>query len=149
MRILSILEIKPSPMTIEPSMHETRLATIERQRPDVLVIRYREEITFDVEGIAEVISTCERVAGREEFGVVSVLPENGEMSLAAMQQEHSTDGFGKRVRAHAIVASGNLFRKLSEIHYNYHPQEHEVRMFGTVDEAVTWVQARLGGEAVA
>lgn len=136
-------------MTVEPSMHVTRLATIERQRPDVLLIRYHEETTFDNEGIAEVIAACERIAASEEFGVVSVLPENGEMSLAAMQQEHSTEGFGRRVRAHAIVALGNLFRKLSEIHYNYHPQEHEVRMFATVEEAVTWVQARLGGEAVA
>jgi hypothetical protein len=136
-------------MTIEPSTHETRLATIVRQRPDVLLIRYHEGITFDNEGIAEVIGTCERIAGREEFGVVSVLPENGEMSLAAMQQEHSTEGFGRRVRAHAIVALGSLFRKLTEIHYNYHPQDHEVRMFGTIEEAVTWVQARLGGEAVA
>lgn len=136
-------------MTIEPSTHETRLATIVRQRPDVLLIRYHEGITFDNEGIAEVIGACERIAGSEEFGVVSVLPENGEMSLAAMQQEHSTEGFGRRVRAHAIVALGSLFRKLSEIHYNYHPQDHEVRMFGTIEEAVTWVQARLGGEAVA
>lgn len=111
--------------------------------------RYHEGITFDNEGIAEVVGTCERIAGSEEFGVVSVLPENGEMSLAAMQQEHSTEGFGRRVRAHAIVALGSLFRKLSEIHYNYHPQDHEGRMFGTIEEAVTWIQARLGGEAVA
>lgn len=136
-------------MTIEPSFHDTPLATIERQQPGVLIIRYREGITFDNEGIAEVITMCERIAGRDEFGVVSVLPENGEMSLAAMQQEHSTEGFGRRVRAHAIVAQASLFRKLSEIHYDYHPQEHEVRMFGTLEEAVNWVQARLDGEAVA
>lgn len=136
-------------MTIEPTFHETRLAVVERPHPEVLIIHYREDIAFDSEGIAEVIATCERVAGREAFGLVSVLPENGDMNLEAMQQEHSTEGFGVRVRAHAIVPLGNLFRKLAEIHYNYHPQEHEVRMFSTVEEAVGWVKARLGGQSVA
>ena len=52
-------------MTIEPTFHETRLAMIERHRPDVLIIRYHGEAAFDVAGIAEVIATCERITGEK------------------------------------------------------------------------------------
>lgn len=136
-------------MTIEPTFHHTRLAEIEKHRPDLLIIRYREEVAFDVVGIAEVIATCERITGEKGFGMISVLPENGDMSLDAMQQEHSTEGMNQRVRAHALVASEGLFKKLATIHYNYHPQEHQVQMFGTLDEALLWVQARLDDRSVA
>ncbi len=137
------------PMTIEPHRYPVRLAVIERHLPDVVHIRYREGIAFDTEGIAEVIATCERVALKAWFGVISILPADGEMSLAAMQQDHSTPGFADRVRAHALVTSGGLFRSLTEIHYNYHPQTHEVRLFISEAEALTWVQAQLADRSVA
>lgn len=136
-------------MTIEPSFHETRLAVIERRQPDLLIIRYYEDTTFDSAGIAEVIEACERITGDKDFGMISVLPEHGDMSLEAMQQEHSTEGMNQRVRAHALVASEGLFKKLATIHYNYHPQEHQVQMFGTLAEALLWVQARLDDRSVA
>lgn len=136
-------------MTIEPTYHETRLAVVERQAPDLVIIRYHEHVTFDVDGIAEVIDVCEHLTEDKDFGMVSVLPEEGDMDIEAMQQEHSTEGINARVRAHALVASEGLFRKLAEIHYNYHPQEHQVGMFGTVREAVEWVRARLDGRSTA
>lgn len=136
-------------MTIEPSFHETRLAIVERRAADLVIIRYHEGIGFNSDGIAEVIDACERLTANKDFGMVSVLPEEGEMDLGAMQQEHSTEGINTRVRAHALVASEGLFRKLAEIHYNYHPQQHQVRMFGTVKEAIEWVRARLDGRSVA
>lgn len=136
-------------MTIEPTHHVTRLAVIERQRPDLLIIRYREGAAFDPAGIAEVIATCERVARPGLFGVVSVIPADAQMSLDAMQQDHSTDGFGERVRAHALVLNSNLFRSLARIHYNYHPQQHEVRPFEDQQLALTWVQAQLDDRSVA
>ena len=136
-------------MTIEPNYLETRLAVVEQHAPDLVIIRYHEHVSFDVEGIAEVIAACERLTGDKDFGMVTVLPEEGEMDLDAMQQEHSTEGMNARMRAHALVASEGLFRKLAEIHYNYHPQQHQVRMFGTVKEAVDWVRARLDGRSVA
>lgn len=136
-------------MTIEPTFHETRLAIIERHRPDVLIIRYHEDAAFDVAGIAEVIATCERITGEKDFGMISVLPTNGEINLGSMQHEHSTEGMNQRVRAHALVASEGLLKKLATIHYNYHPQEHQVRMFSTLEEAVKWVQERLSGKWVA
>lgn len=125
------------------SSHETRLAVIERPQPDLLLVRYREGITFSSEGIAEVIAACEQLTDGAPFGLVSILPGSGDMSLDAMQQEHSTEGFGRQVRAHAIVPSDNLFKRLSEIHYDYHPQQHDVRMFATEGEAVEWVRAML------
>ncbi|HEY0979073.1 MAG TPA: hypothetical protein VGE21_16500 [Flavobacteriales bacterium] len=136
-------------MTVEPTFHEARLAVVERHRPDILIVRYRDGITFESGGLAELVELCERIAGREQFGVISVLPENGETSLDAMQNEHSTDSFGKRVRAHAVVVTTEMFRRLAEIHYNYHPQQHEVRQFGTVVDALEWVQVRLGDRSVA
>lgn len=141
--------LDPSPMTIEPAFVETRLAIIERSEPDVIVVRYREDIAFDNAGIAEVIAVCERLPLREEFAVITMLPMEGEMSLEAMQVDHSSDGFGKRVRAHALVVGGELFRRLSEIHYNYHPQQHEVRPFADLDEARIWVREQLGDRSVA
>ncbi|MBL7950233.1 MAG: hypothetical protein JNM62_00820 [Flavobacteriales bacterium] len=136
-------------MTIEPTFHETRLAVIERRRPDVLIIRYHEDAAFDVVGIAEVIATCERITGEKEFGMISALPNDGEINLESMQHEHSTEGMNQRVRAHALVASEGLLKKLATIHYNYHPQQHQVHIFGTVEEAVEWVQARLDDRSVA
>lgn len=136
-------------MTIEPSSHGTRLALIDQHQPNLLIIRYREDIAFDSAGIAEVIAACERITGAREFGMISVLPESGDMSLDAMQQEHSTEGMNQRVRAHALVASDSLFKKLATIHYDYHPQEHQVRMFGSLPEALEWVQARLDDRSVA
>lgn len=136
-------------MTFEPTYHPTRLAVVEKHRPDVVIIRYHEDAAFDVEGIAEVIATCERITGDKAFGMISVLPENGDISLPAVQEEHSTEGMDQRVRAHALVASEGLLKKLATIHYNYHPQEHEVRMFGGLVEALEWVQARLDDRSVA
>lgn len=136
-------------MTIEPSFHETRLAVIERRLPEVLIIRYRKGVAFDPEGIAEVIATCERVAMRPQFGVVTLLPADGRMDLTSMQQDHSTPAFSERVRAHALVTAGGMFDRLSEIHYDYHPQQHEVRMFHDLPTALTWVQARLADRSVA
>ena len=72
-------------------------------------------------------------------GVNGVLPNDGEMDLGAMQQEHSTAGFEHRVRAHALVASDGLFKRLTEIHYAYHPQPYEIRMFTSEQEAMAWV----------
>ncbi len=118
---------------------ETRLATIELVRPDVVVIRYHEGIHFSTDGIAEVIATCERITDDPAFGVIGVLPNDGEMDLGAMQQEHSTAGFEHRVRAHALVASDGLFKRLTEIHYAYHPQPYEIRMFTSEQEAMAWV----------
>ena len=132
-------------MTIEPSYHETKLALVERRAPDLVIIRYHEGVAFDSDGIAEVIGVCERITGDKDFGMITVLPEQGEISLEAVRQEHSTEGVNTRVRAHALVASEGLFRKLAEIHYTYHPQQHQVRMFGTVPEAVEWIRARLDG----
>jgi hypothetical protein len=105
-------------MTVEPGFHETRLATLEKHRPNLHIIRHHDDAAFDVAGIAEVITTCERITGDKEFGMISVLPNMGGMSMDAMQQEHSTEGMEQRVRAHARVASEGLFKKPATIHKN-------------------------------
>lgn len=71
------------------------------------------------------------------------------MSIEAMQQDHGGPDFARRVRAHAIVAGGELFKRLSEIHYTYHPQPHEVRLFEHETDAREWVRARLDDRSVA
>jgi hypothetical protein len=136
-------------MTLEPHTQATRLAVVERTAPDMVVVRYREGISFDPAGIAEVIDTCERIALQEHFGLVTLLPQDGEMSIEAMQQDHGGPDFARRVRAHAIVAGGELFKRLSEIHYTYHPQPHEVRLFEHETDAREWVRARLDDRSVA
>lgn len=139
----NILRSTSPPMTFEPTYHHTRLATIERHRPDLVVIRYREGTAFDVDGIAEALATSESLTGISAFGIVTVLPQDGDMSMDAVQQEHTTEGMNQRLRAHALVAPEGLFKKLAMIHYNYHPQSHPVRMFTNELEAINWVSATM------
>lgn len=121
----------------------TRLAQVERIEPDVVLVRYNEDAAFDVAGISEVIAACEKLPLTEFFAMVNILPEEGGMNMQAMQEEHSTEGISRRVKASAIVFTGELFRRLTEIHYNYHPQHFEVSMFSNVQDAHKWVRAIL------
>lgn len=121
----------------------TRLAQVERIEPDVVVVRYVKDVNFDIPGIAEVLAACEALPLSESFAMISIFPKEGGIDLKAMQQEHSTEGMARRVKASAMVVSGQLFRRLTEIHYNYHPQHFAVRMFSDMDEAQAWVRACL------
>lgn len=127
----------------EQTRIETRLAQVERIGPDVVEVRYKEDVDFDTAGIAEVIAACEKLPLSDAFAIISMLPEQGGMDLQAMQQDHSTEGLSQRVKASAIVMNGELFRRLTEIHYTYHPQHYEVRIFSEVNEALVWVRACL------
>jgi hypothetical protein len=135
-------------MTLEPHAEETRLVVVEGASPDRVMVRYRVGIS-DLAGIEEVIGVCERVALQEHFGSVTLLPRDGEMGIEAMQQDHGGPEFARRVRAHAIVAGGELFKRLSGIHCTYHPQPHDVRLFDAVEAAQEWVRARLNDRSVA
>ncbi len=126
---------------MEDNRISTRLAQVERIEADLILVRYRKDVDFDSEGIAEVIAACEKLPLSESFGIISILPEEGGMDMQAMQQEHSTEGISKRLKASAIVAPGELFRRLTEIHYDYHPQNFELSMFSTMNEAHKWARA--------
>ncbi len=65
---------------------------------------------FDVTGIADVIATCERTTSDREFGMMSVLPKNGEMNLESMQYKHSTEAVDQRVR----TSTGGYGRPVEE-----------------------------------
>lgn len=121
----------------------TRLAQVERIEPDVVLVRYNENAAFDVAGIAEVIAACEKLPLTEFFAAVNILPAEGGMNMQAMQHEHSTAEGARRTKASAIVVTGELLRRLTEIHFNYYPQHFEVRIFSNVQDAHKWVRAIL------
>ena len=128
---------------MEHTTISTRLAQVERIAPDVVLVRYIDDAGFDTAGIAEVMAACEKLPLTEFFAMVNILPIEGGMDMQAMQQEHSTEGISRRVKASAIVVTGELFRRLTEIHYNYHPQHYEVSMFSNMPDAYKWVRAIL------
>lgn len=107
------------------------------------MIRYKENMDFDTPGIAETLSACESLPLTDKFGILTILPAEGGLDLDAMQEEHSTEGMSRRVIANAMVVKGELFRRLTEIHYTYHPQHFEVRVFTDAEEARAWVRASL------
>ncbi len=121
----------------------TRLAKVKLIEPDVVLVRYNDDAGFDTAGIAEVMAACEKLPMTDSFAMINTLPEEGGMDMQAMQQEHSTEGISRRVKASAIVFTGELIRRLTEIHYNYHPQHFEVSMFSNIEDAHKWVRAVL------
>lgn len=81
--------------------------------------------------------------------MVTLLSRDGELGIEAMQQDHGGPEFARRVRAYAIVAGGELFKRLSEIPYTYDPQPRCVRLFDSVEAAQEWVRGRFDDRSVA
>ena len=108
----------------------------------MLEIRFKPDVTLDVEGIGEVIMAKKTLCTQGEPDVLAIIPPDMEMDTRVITLDHHSlfGGCGNSRRL-AFAAQSHLNRKLAEIHFRYHPRPYDTAVFLGEDEARAWLSS--------
>jgi hypothetical protein len=119
---------------------DTRHATVERTSASLVEIRFKPDVTLDVAGVGEVIAAKQRICAEGEADILAVLPPDMDLEMTVVSADHhALFGDCTNSRRLALAAPDDLNRKLAEIHYRYHPRQHDTAVFMAEDEARAWL----------
>lgn len=133
-------------MTIVPNEAETRIATLRRDRPDLLEIHYKAGALFATADIAEVQQARRTMMGQRSYATLTFIPAGTDFDLESMRVDHGgADRTAGQIIATAIVAHDKTLERLTHVYMKYFPHMQHVLITDNEVEARAWVDAQLKG----
>ncbi|MCC7501570.1 MAG: hypothetical protein IT229_03515 [Flavobacteriales bacterium] len=133
-------------MNATTTLIETRLATMERVAPGLIVQRFRSGVKLDREGFEENRVARHTLAEDRPHAMLSVFPEGIDFDLAVTTHDHFKPEKEKlQLVALAVVAHDTLAGTVVQLFFSYFPQVFTHAIFENEAEALSWLRAQLPG----
>ncbi len=127
---------------------DTRLATLERIGPQLVVIRYKPGAVIDAQGLREIIEVRRVRFGHDHYAVVAIVPESADFNMSMLETDHYKEGCeDDPMRVLATVVEDAFHRRMAELYVSYHPTEFHYKVFSQLQPAIIWAEEMLGGHA--
>jgi hypothetical protein len=131
-------------MAPEPREKDTTIATLVRVRPDLLEVRYKPGCMLSTINLGEVAVARRDLMGRSPYGMFSVLPEDADFELKAMNVDHlAEDRRDGLMVAIALVAPANMIEMLLKLYFSYYPLLKRILVNDDEQQARAWIEAQL------
>ncbi len=125
-------------------VHSTPLFTIERARPELYLVRYREGIVINAALIEESLRVRRELAGYRPYASIAVFPSSAlyepDLYDNDLYEQEDPKHF---VKALAIVNEGGALIPVAERYYAKHPPFFKVKIFDNIPDALVWVEGVL------
>ncbi len=133
-------------MTLEPRTYETAIATLTVLRPDLLEIRYHNDIVFSALTVGDVQRMRREVMGERPYATLTIIPDNVDYNLDAMRQDQAApDRAASQLLASAVVTKASMIEMLTKLYFSYYPQQHRILVTDDEQAARRWVDEQLEG----
>jgi len=133
-----------SSMTFEPREYRTTIATLSRQRPDLLEIHYDAGATLTIATMTEVQEMRRLIMEQAQYGMLTIVPEDVDFQMNTMKVDHlAADRSQAQVMATAVVAKANMVEMLVKLYFSYYPALHRILVTDNESEARTWLNVQL------
>ncbi len=131
-------------MTIEPRERQTSIAHLTRVRPDLIEVQYTTGCVLNTKGLEEVRQARQELMGTTSYGMLSIIPEDADFELAAMQRDHlASDRNEGNMKAIALVTHANMMEMVLKLYFSYYPQLARLLVTDNETEARSWLFAQL------
>jgi hypothetical protein len=119
-------------------------ATLERVRPDLVVVRFNPGTVADPASFQLSMDARKKHCSDTPHAVVLVAPDEVDFSPSVLGKNHYKDqGTEAFTRALAIVSRNPTFTNILELYYALHPAPFPVKFFSLETDALVWVEAVL------
>lgn len=121
-------------------------ATLERVRPDLVVIRFKPGTVADAAGFQLSMDARRQYCSDAPHAAMVVAPEEADFSPTIIGGDHY-QGKGKDIfpLALALVSRDPTLMSILELYYALHPVPFPVKFFALEKEARAWVEEQLAG----
>jgi hypothetical protein len=124
-------------------------ATLERVRPDLVIVRFRPGTTADPASFQLSLDARRTHCADTPHVVVVIAPDDVDFSPTVLGKNHyQGQGAEAFTRALAVVSGNPTFTNILELYYALHPAPFPVKFFSTESEALSWVEALSTGRTV-
>ena len=125
---------------------DTFAATLEVLKDDVLVVRFKEEVTLDVDGMREVIAARSALAGGRPRPVLTVLARDQDFHIGVPLTDFAPHVVASTC-AEALVSGQEFLRKLGHMYYSHFPMPFPTKVFDNERDAHLWLLAQCDTSA--
>ena len=127
---------------------DTRLATLERISPQLVVIQYKPGVVIDAIGIREIIDVRRARFGQDPYAVIAIVPESADFNMSMLETDHYTEGSeNDMMRVLATVVEDDFHRRMTELYASYHPTDFHYKVFSQLQPAMIWAEEMLAEHA--
>lgn len=131
-------------MNATTTLIETRLATMERVGPGLIVQRFRAGVKLDLVGFEENRVARHTLAEDGPHAMLTVFPEGIDFDLAVTTRDHfKPEQDNLQLVALALVAHDTLAGSVVQLFFSYFPQVFTHALFENEAEALSWLRAQL------
>lgn len=135
-------------MSNEGSSFSTPLFTIERIRPEVNLIRFRDGIVLNAALVEESMLVRKEVQDTTPFATITVFPPtssaDADLFRNDLYRNEVPEHFSKAV---AMVMEHEKMRAVAERYLTEFPPFFHAKVFDNVDDALVWVDALLAARS--
>jgi len=131
-------------MTIDPRERQVPIAHLLRTRPDLIEVQYTPGCMLNSKGLEEVRRARQELMGNTPYGMLSIIPEDVDFELAAMQKDHLvSDRNEGSLKAIALVTAANMMEMVLKLYFSYYPQLARILVTDNEKEAREWLMGQL------
>ncbi|HEX2616709.1 MAG TPA: hypothetical protein VHL57_04150 [Flavobacteriales bacterium] len=127
-----------------PSLLDIGPATLERVRPDLVIIRFEPGSVANAASFQLSMDARKVHCADHPHGVMLVALDDVDFSPGVIGKDHYKDqGMETLTRAMAIVSKDPTLTNILELYYALHPVRFPVKFFTAEGEALRWLDALL------
>ena len=131
-------------MTIAPHERKTSIAHMLRVRPDYLEVRYAPGCKLTSASLREIRDARRDLMGNVPYAMLSLLPEDVDFELGAMQVDHlADDRRDGNFLALAVVTSTNMIQMVLKLYFSYYPLLTRLLVTDKEPEARDWLDVQF------
>ncbi len=131
-------------MTIEHRETRTSIAQLTRVRPDYLEVVYLPGSKLTTASLKEVRDARRELMGDAAYAMFSVLPEDIDFELSAMNVDHlADDRRDGNFLAIAVVTSTNMIQMVLKLYFSYYPLLTRLLVTDKEAEARAWMDTQF------
>lgn len=132
---------------MESRSFETKLALVDKNARDLIVVSFRARAVFDDEGLAECLAACDELTSISCVQLWEI-PEDADFCPSFVRRDHfASMPLGAVPSALAVVSSNGFLNRLLAIYFAYHPQGFPVAYFHERQLALDWLGSVTGAQA--
>jgi hypothetical protein len=119
-------------------------ATLERLRPDLVIVRFKPGTTADPASFLVSMSARRTHFSDTPHAVVLIAPDDVGFSPGVLDKDHYKDqGMESFTLALAVVSGNESFTSILQLYYALHPAPFPVKLFAEESRAFAWANEQL------
>lgn len=131
-------------MTNAPDERTTSITRMVRVRPDYLEVFYTAGCKLTSASLKEIRDARRELMGNTPYAMLSLLPEDVDFELGAMQVDHlADDRRDGNFLAIALVTRTNMIQMVLKLYFSYYPMLTRLLVTDKEHEARAWMTEQL------